>query len=84
MGGNVYRGQRSPALEGIYLYADYCTGRIFGLVAADAKAGQLSSTRQVGSVNSSVSTFGEDASGELYVLGYQRGVAYHITATDAT
>jgi hypothetical protein len=36
-------------------------------------------TRLVGTVPSSVSSFGEDAAGELYVLGYQRGVAYRIT-----
>jgi glucose/arabinose dehydrogenase len=79
MGGYVYRGARYPTLDGIYLYADYCTGRIFGLVAAEAVPGQPSTTRQVGSLNSPVSAFGEDASGEVYVLGYQSGVAYHVT-----
>lgn len=79
MGGYVYRGARYPTLDGIYLYADYCTGRIFGLVAADAVPGQTSTTRQVGSLNSSVSAFGEDAAGEMYVLGYQSGVAYQVT-----
>jgi glucose/arabinose dehydrogenase len=83
MGGYVYRGARSPALDGIYLYADYCTGRIFGLVAADAKPDQPSTARQVGSLNSSVSAFGEDEAGEVYVLGYQLGVAYQVTATKA-
>jgi glucose/arabinose dehydrogenase len=79
MGGYVYRGERSPSLDGIYLYADYCTGSIFGLVAADAVTGQPSMTRQVGSLNSPVSAFGEDASGEVYILGYQSGVAYRVT-----
>lgn len=80
MGGYVYRGPRYPTLNGIYLYADYCAGRIFGLVAADAVSGQPSTTRQVGSLNSSISAFGEDASGEVYVLGYQSGVAYQVTS----
>ncbi len=79
MGGYVYRGVRYPTLDGIYLYADYCTGRVFGVVAADAIAGQPSMTRQVGSLNSLVSGFGEDASGDVYVLGYQSGVAYQVT-----
>jgi glucose/arabinose dehydrogenase len=79
IGGYVYRGARAPTLDGIYLYADYCTGRIFGLVAADAAPGQLSTTRQIGGVNSSISAFGEDASGEVYVLGYQAGVAFQVT-----
>jgi glucose/arabinose dehydrogenase len=79
MGGYVYRGARYPALDGLYLYADFCTGRIFGLVAADARAGQLSKTRQVGSLNSMVSAFGEDEAGEVYVLGYRTGIAYQVT-----
>jgi glucose/arabinose dehydrogenase len=79
MGGYVYRGQRSPALDGIYLYADFCTGHIYGLVAADAIAGHPSTTRLVGSVPSPVSAFGQDESGEVYVLGYQSGVAYRVT-----
>ncbi len=83
MGGYVYRGERYPTLDGIYLYADYCTGDIFGLVAADAVPGQPSPTRLLGSLNSLVSTFGEDESGELYVLGYMRGVAYRVTGTEA-
>jgi glucose/arabinose dehydrogenase len=79
MGGYVYRGARYPTLDGIYLYADFCTGRVFGLVAANAVAGHPSTTRQVGSLNSLISAFGEDASGEVYVLGYQSGVAYQVT-----
>jgi glucose/arabinose dehydrogenase len=79
MGGYVYRGARYPALDGIYLYADFCTGRIFGLVAAEAVPGQPSTTRQVGSLDSPISGFGEDASGEVYVLGYQSCVAYQVT-----
>ena len=79
MGGYVYRGARYPALDGIYLYADFCTGRIFGLVAAEAVPGQPSTTRQVGSLNSLVSAFGEDEFGNVYVLGYQSGVAYQVT-----
>ncbi len=79
VGGYVYRGVRSPTLDGVYLYADYCSGRIFGLVAASAVPGQPATTRQVGEVNSSISAFGEDASGEVYVLGYQAGVAYQVT-----
>jgi glucose/arabinose dehydrogenase len=81
MGGYVYRGARSPALDGMYLYADFCTGRIFGLVAADAQPGHLSTTRQVGSLNSLVSGFGEDAAGEVYVLGYRTGIAYQVTGS---
>jgi hypothetical protein len=79
IGGFVYRGARYPTLYGIYLYADFCTGRIFGLVASQAVAGQPSTTRQVGVLNSPVSALGEDASGNLYVLSYMPGAVYLMT-----
>ena len=79
IGGYVYRGARYPALDGIYLYSDFCTGHVFGLVAAEAVPGQTSTTRQLGTLNIPISAFGEDASGELYVLGYLPGAVYQLT-----
>lgn len=65
-GGLVYRGSRIPALRGHYFYSDYCQGwvRSFRLengVAVDKTSWNLGS---IGSVLS----YGEDASGELYIL----------------
>jgi glucose/arabinose dehydrogenase len=74
-GGYVYRGTRSPRLNGTYVYADYCTGRIFGAVR-DA-AGGLTSRRLVDS-GFNVSTFGEDAAGEIYVANYRNGALFRI------
>ncbi len=65
-GGYVYRGRAQPALQGIYFYGDYCTGRIWGTVAvADAwrSAELLDSDAQI-------SAFGETESGELLVVDY--------------
>jgi len=28
-GGHIYRGSAYPALRGVYLYGDYCSGRIW-------------------------------------------------------
>jgi len=65
-GGYVYRGTRIPALQGVYLYGDYCSGKVWGLVEADGKVvdqGEL----DVGAGHS-IFSFGEDAAGELYLL----------------
>ena len=64
-GGYVYRGQEIPGLVGTYLYADYCTGTVWGLRPDGADGWQ--STVLVAS-GANISSFGEDAEGELYVL----------------
>jgi glucose/arabinose dehydrogenase len=63
-GGYVYRGARYPRLQGLYVYSDYCTGTIWG--ASRNEAGTWSS-RVLLDTSHQVSTFGEDAAGELYV-----------------
>ncbi len=35
-GGYVYRGSLSPGLWGTYVYADYCSGRFWGLRVTDS------------------------------------------------
>lgn len=64
-GGFVYRGSALPSLRGHYFYSDYCNGwlrsfRWTGTAVADAKQWDVG---DLGSVTS----FGEDASRELYV-----------------
>ncbi len=65
IGGHVYRGKRLPGLEGRYLYADFCAGWIKSFTLADGKARDH---RTLLEGLSNVSAFGQDASGELYVL----------------
>ena len=36
-GGFVYRGERIPALVGVYVFADYCEGRLRGIVQVDGE-----------------------------------------------
>lgn len=66
-GGYVYRGERIPALQGVYLYGDWCTGTIW---SAQRDAGGL--WQAVVSLESgrSISSFGEDEAGELYLVDY--------------
>ena len=73
-GGFVYRGAAIPALQGIYLYGDYCSGRIRGL--------RLSGTAVehwlLLETGFNISTFGEDEAGNIYVANHQNGNIYRI------
>lgn len=73
-GGFVYRGLSFPALQGIYLYADYCTGRIRGLQRTETGW----ESRVLLDAGFTISSFGEDEAGELYLLDYAGGVLYQV------
>jgi glucose/arabinose dehydrogenase len=64
-GGYVYRGANIPALTGAYLFSDACEGGVHALVHA---GGVVGLERDLGVNGGSVSSFAEDASGELYVM----------------
>jgi glucose/arabinose dehydrogenase len=76
-GGMVYRGTAIPSLDGTYLYADYCSGRIWGLRKSN---GHWIST-ELADTELSISTFGEDEAGEIYVADHDSGSIYQITTT---
>lgn len=73
IGGFVYRGS-NPALQGIYIYGDLCSGRIWGL----RRNGTAWENRLLIDTELTISTFGEDDSGELYVADYATGDIYRI------
>ena len=77
-GGYVYRGQDQPSLQGIYFYADYVTGRIWGLRNMNG----LWETKLLMDSAHSVSSFGEDEAGNLYLLDYS-GTILQIQAANA-
>lgn len=72
-GGYVYRGQRFPALVGTYLYADFCSGRIWGIDAAEPSQPVL-----LLESGSAISSFGEDEDGGLYVTDLGRGTVQQV------
>ena len=66
-GGYVYRGEAIKALWGTYIFGDYCTGELWGLVRGpDGVAERIDLGVSV--PRSTLVSFGEDADGELYVL----------------
>jgi len=64
-GGYVYRGDAIPALQGRYVFADYCTGELFS-IAAGAAPGVTPTFLLDTSAN--ISSFGERPNGELFVV----------------
>ena len=74
-GGHVYRGSRFPSLAGTYFYGDFCTGRFFSLIR-DSQSRWVAT--QLLDTPYSISTFGEDEQGELYLADYGSGKIYHI------
>jgi len=71
-GGHVYRGSASPALAGLYLFGDFCSGRIRSVVAGGSASQQPTLLLATAA---HISSFGEDAAGELYVVDH--GGAIH-------
>jgi glucose/arabinose dehydrogenase len=70
-GGYVYRGGSIPDLDGVYVFADYCLGR---LEALRLRGGRVIGHRVLGPVVPSLSSFGEDARGELYTMSLDGGL----------
>ena len=69
-GGYVYRGSAISSLQGTLFYGDFCTGDIWGLDTTQAGA-----TPQllIPTSGRSISSFAQDAGGEVYVLDYGSG-----------
>lgn len=72
-GGFVYRGNALPELWGAYIFADYISGRIWAL----SRNGGESEVVLLADTDHRITSFGEDADGELYLLTFsnQRSIA---------
>jgi glucose/arabinose dehydrogenase len=73
-GGFVYRGRAVPAARGRYFYGDYCSGRIWSLRVV---GGRARSIRREPFTLTGLSSWGEDARGELYAVAHD-GVIYRL------
>ncbi|MCC7246408.1 MAG: PQQ-dependent sugar dehydrogenase, partial [Saprospiraceae bacterium] len=76
-GGFIYRGSKYADLYGVYLFADYCSGRVWGTRRnAD---GTFTTTELANLGDYEFSSFGEDRNGELYVALLSSGKVQKIT-----
>jgi len=71
-GGYVYRGAM-PEWNGIYLYGDYCTGYVWGLLKSDG-GWQSQLMFQSGA---RITSFGQDEAGEIYLVS-DEGQVYQL------
>ena len=77
-GGYVYRGSEYPGLVGAYLFSDFCSGRIWSLVA-QGKPYQIPRLLRDTSLN--VSSFGQAENGALYLTDLTGGGVWKVVAT---
>jgi hypothetical protein len=75
VGGYVYRGTTIAGLGGIYLFADYLRGIIWGLKQVSQTQWSPTVLLMSGKI---ISSFGRDLAGELYVLDYGTGTVFRI------
>jgi len=74
-GGYIYRGNQIQDLKGLYIFGDYCTGRIWSLRLKNNKIIEYKNISNDLKKTSTatplfISSFGEDNYGELYVVDY--------------
>lgn len=85
-GGNVYRGEALPDLDGWYFYADFVAGRLWGL-KYDEAAGRVVANGEIplDKEGLAILSFGEDERGEIYfcVLSADGRGIYTLARRDA-
>lgn len=67
-GGYVYRGTAAPAMRGTYFYADFCTGFVRSFRFQNGQATNQLEWPLLSPPGSLITSFGEDAQGELYLM----------------
>jgi glucose/arabinose dehydrogenase len=73
-GGFVMRGPSAASLSGWYVYGDLCTGTIWALRQSQG----LWENNLLADTTSTISTFGEDEAGSVYVADYATGAIYQV------
>jgi glucose/arabinose dehydrogenase len=73
-GGYVYRGASLPEMDGVYVFGDYCSGLTWTLT----RSGDQWQLALFLATGFTISSFGEDEAGELYVCNYGGGAIYRL------
>ena len=79
IGGYVYRGPLNPAATGRYFYADFCAGFVRSFQLQNGQPGSQNSWPLLSPPGNQITSFGEDARGELYLMTLAGGL-FHIVA----
>jgi glucose/arabinose dehydrogenase len=76
IGGFVYRGASIPSLQGLYVFGDLDSGKIFTLKETSPNVWTRSLLTVTGKM---ISSFGRDQAGELYLVDIGSGTVFKIT-----
>ncbi len=77
IGGFFYRGSNVPSLQGLYVFGDLSSGKIFTLKETAPGVWTRSLLTNTGKT---ISSFGRDQSGELYLVDIGTGTVFKITS----
>ncbi len=86
-GGYVYRGLEISALEGLYIFADYLSKRVWILIQDKDDETVYVSKRIAKKTPIAIASFGETPSGEIIVCGFpnpysSKGKIYRLTSSE--
>lgn len=76
IGGYVYHGKLAPDLEGTYIFGDYVQGTLFGIFPVNG----MSAMRPIAHTGKAISSFAQDADGEVYVFDHSTGQVFRVVA----
>jgi len=76
-GGYRYRGSRIAGFDGVYVFGDFCTGRIWFATEGAPGSWSFSLWQDTGF---SIASFGEDEAGEIYLTDFNSNAIYRLTS----
>jgi hypothetical protein len=77
IGGYVYKGSQIPALSNLYIFGDLSSGNVWSL--REGPPGTFTRALLL-KVSFEVSSFGQDQTGEIYIVDYANGNILKLSA----